>query len=187
MTSTSQNVDAASGTAGLDEAEIALLRTRLEKAVAKVCPLWMGPQADDLVQISMLRVLDIVAKSEEERSFNASYLYRVAYSALVDELRRVRWRREVPLESGPEEQAPLGASTANPEDRAAGREVGDEINACLHTLIDARRRAVVLYLHGHSASESAMLLRHGVKQVRNWVYRGLTDLRACLAKKGIHP
>lgn len=173
--------------AAVDEAEIEKLRERLERAVTQVCPSWMAVQADDLVQISILRVLDIVAKSEHQRTFNASYLYRVAYSALVDELRRAHWRREVPIENEKAEPMPIEEVAVNPEDRAASRQLGDAITDCLHQLINSRRRAVVLHLHGHSAAESARLLGRGLKQVRNLVYRGLADLRACLSKKGLNP
>ncbi len=187
MTDRTHHQPAKTRLSGLDEAEIAQLRARLEKAVAKVCPAWMAVQADDLVQVSLLRVLDVVAKSEQDRTFNASYLYRVAYSALIDELRRARWRREVPLDNDQAEPMPIEEEAVSPEQRFAGRQLGDAITACLNEMIASRRRAVVLHLHGHSASESARLLGHRIKQVRNLVYRGLTDLRSCLRRKGLRP
>ena len=171
-----------------DDRDLVALRRRLEQAVARVCPRWMLHHADDIVQVSMLRVLEVVRKDEQRRSFNASYLYRVAYSALVDELRRARWRHEVPLEGTDDASKPSHPSAeAGPESRAAGREVGEAIAACMRTLIPSRRRAVLLHLHGHSAAESAALLGQSLKQVRNLIYRGIADLRACLRKKGVEP
>ena len=47
--------------------------------------------------------------------------------------------------------------------------------------------AVVLHLQGHSVPEAARLLNWGNKRTENLVYRGLADLRNCLALKGLEP
>ena len=54
-------------------------------------------------------------------------------------------------------------------------------------LVRPRRLAVALYLQGHSVPEAAKLLEWGNKRTENLVYRGLADLRECLAKKGLKP
>jgi RNA polymerase sigma-70 factor (ECF subfamily) len=50
-----------------------------------------------------------------------------------------------------------------------------------------RRRAVMLYLQGHSVPEAARLLGWTAKRTENLVYRGLADLRHCLRAKGHTP
>lgn len=170
-----------------DSADLALLRRRLEKAVGRVCPPWLASQTDDLVQTAMLRLLDVLGRSEHSRSFSSSYLYKVAYSALIDEIRRLRRRREVAIEDDRGMEMPIESPGLGPEERASGRRLGDEIADCLRRLIVPRRRAVALHLYGHTGAEAAKLLGHGLKQVRNLTYRGLADLRACLEAKGIEP
>jgi RNA polymerase sigma-70 factor (ECF subfamily) len=75
----------------------------------------------------------------------------------------------------------------DPERRLQGREAGAAIRDCLGRLVRPRRRAVVLHLQGHSATEVAELLGYGLKRADNLIYRGLKDLRACLGNKGKHP
>lgn len=134
----------------------------------------------------MLRVLEIGEKDEGPRSFSASYLWRVAYTTLVDEIRRYRRRREVDLTETPQE-APRGGGLPNPERAAAGTEIGRGIQACLATLVPPRRRAVTLYLLGHNVPEIHGLLGLRAKQAENLVYRGLGDLRKCLRSRDLAP
>jgi RNA polymerase sigma-70 factor (ECF subfamily) len=168
-------------------AELALLRERLEKVVGRVCPRWLASQADDLVQTAMLRLLDVLARRVHSRSFSSSYLYKVAYSALVDEIRLLRRRREVAIEDDEGMEMPIESPVTGPEERASGRRLGDEIADCLKRLIVPRRRAVALHLYGHTGAEASKLLGHRLKQVRNLTYRGLADLRGCLQTKGLEP
>ncbi len=172
--------------ATLSEEECARLLRELERAVAKVCPRWLADRRDDLVQAALMRVMEIQRRSEGKRRFAASYLWKAAYSAMVDEIRRLRRRREDPLEDEAWEGGPA-TSTPGPERRAADREVALGIRQCLGRLVRPRRMAVVLYLQGHSVPEASKLLNWGNKRTENLVYRGLADLRACLAGKGLEP
>lgn len=165
------------------------IQARLERAVTSVCPGWLVDQRDDLVQACLIRVMEISRQSEGKREFSSSYLWRVAYSALIDEIRRVRRRQEVPLEEatdvGSEPAQPKGP--AGPEQGRAAREIGRGIRGCLRELVESRRRAVTLHLLGHSVPEAAALLAWDVKRTENLVYRGLADLRKCLIRKGLTP
>lgn len=116
----------------------------------------------------------------------ASYLWKVAYTALVDEIRRYRRRREVPLEEDGWEGGPA-TEALSPERQTAGREIARGIQDCLPRLVRPRRMAVVLYLQGHSVPEAAKLLDWGNKRTENLVYWGLADLRECLNRKGLKP
>src|SRR5262245_61923204 len=75
------------------------LRADLVKALRRACPSWLDSRRDDLVQIAMLKVLD-VRKREENRALSPSYLYKTAYTVVVDEMRRAQWKRETSLENG---------------------------------------------------------------------------------------
>jgi len=165
--------------------EFADIRRKLEQAVATVCPYLPADEKDDVVQAACLRLLKIQQKNEGEREFSASYLWKVAYSALIDETRRRRRRREDPLVQ--EMLDTTVHAPGNPEREAAAREVGSAIQGCLQRLVRTRRLAVTLYLQGHGVPESAQLLGWKRKKVENLVYRGLADLRHCLDIKGIKP
>lgn len=164
------------------------LRAQLARAVARTCPASLADRRDDLVQNALLRVVALQQRSTAERTFSASYLYRAAHSALVDELRRVRRRREVPLEDdaadGP---GPGAAPQPDPERATHGRQIGRGLLACLQALPEGRRLAVTLHLQGHSVPEAARLLDWDTKRTENLVYRGLEALRACLTAKGLTP
>ena len=163
----------------------ASVRRKLEQAVSKICPYLPASDKDDVVQAAILRLLKIQQKSEGNREFNASYLWRVAYSALIDETRRRRRRKEDPLEQ--EVLDTTVHASGNPERETAARELGSAIQVCLQRLVRTRRLAVTLYLQGHGVPEAAQLLDWQRKKVENLVYRGLVDLRQCLNAKGIKP
>jgi RNA polymerase sigma-70 factor (ECF subfamily) len=163
--------------------EIGRLRVELVRAVARTCPRWLADRADDLVQTALMRVMDAAARREENAQFSALYLRKAAYSAVVDEIRRLRRRREVPLEEEPEHQ--LVAVEADPERQAVTHELAGAIRGCLKELVEARRRPVTMHLLGHSVGEVAARLRLRAKQAENLVYRGLADLRRCLEARGV--
>ena len=54
-------------------------------------------------------------------------------------------------------------------------------------LVLPRRLAVTLHLQGHTVPEAGSLLGWNAKRAENLVYRGLADLRDCLAGKGVRP
>lgn len=169
--------------------DYATLRQDLVRAVARLCPRWMADRRDDLVQAAVMRVMQITgrrsAAGEGNRSLSTSYLYRVASSVLVDEIRRLRRRNETDLQD--EAAAPVAIGTENPERGMASMEIGRGIQDCLLGMKRERRLAVTLHLQGHSVPEAARILDWAAKQTENLVYRGLADLRACLMAKGIRP
>lgn len=162
------------------------LHERLQKAVSAVCPLWLADQRDDLVQIAMLRVMDLQKKSEGKRQFSTSYLWKVAHSALIDEIRRKRRRQEVGIDDATPVDLPA-TNSSSPEERARSREVGEGIRDCLAQMVPTRREAVALKLQGHSVPEAARILGWTAKKTENLVYRGLKDLQDCLSSKGLTP
>lgn len=164
------------------------LRADLVRCVARVCPSWMADRRDDVVQAAVMRVMRSVEQTphvEGDSRLGTSYLYKVAYTALVDEIRRVQRRRETLLED--EGADPVRTARPDPEQVAAAREAGRGIQDCLRQLSHDRRLAVTLYLQGHTVPEAARLLACAAKRAENLVYRGLAELRACLLSKGIRP
>ena len=166
--------------------DYAKLREHLVRAVARLCPTWMSNQRDDLVQSAVIRVMQAVERqapgSEGNRPFASSYLYKVAHSALVDEIRRFRRRRETDLDD--EGVTPAAVTREDPERITGSREIGRGILECLSRISRDRRLAVTLYLQGHSVVEASRILDWTAKRTENLVYRGLADLRQCLVSKG---
>ena len=72
------------------------LRAVLQRAVRRVCPRWLVDRSEDLVQVAMMKVLDARGRNEGLGVLPSSYLYKVAYTTLVDEIRRLRRRPEIP-------------------------------------------------------------------------------------------
>jgi len=169
-------------TTSIAPAEVADLRADISRAIRTVCPRWLADQADDLTQIAISRILDRVRSTNGEMELSPGYLYRTAYSVVIDEIRRRRRRPEIPLESDELAVSEKG----DPERQTFSREVRDAISECLSRLAPSRRRAVTLHLIGHSLEEISALLECRYKDATNLVYRGRSDLRACLRKKGVN-
>ena len=159
------------------------LRGDLVAILRKTCPRWLQDVVEDLAQEAVLKVWEIQQRSENRREFSPFYLRKVAHSVLVDEIRRRARRKEESLDaevSG----SPVMATRPGPERRTMSRELGRAIVECMEKMNRNRRRALVLRRLGHSAQEVADLLGWGRKQAQNRIYRGLADLRLCLASKG---
>ena len=167
-------------------ADVAAIRAALERVAARICPAWLANQRDDIVQVAVMRVMQVASASPEGNlSLSSSYLWKAAHSAMVDEIRRLRRRKEEPLDGSG--AGDVVVTAGGPEQTALGREVGEAIRGCVSGLVESRRIAVTLYLQGHSVPEAARLLEWAPKKVENLVYRGLSDLRRCLMAKGIQP
>lgn len=173
----------------LTSIDYAKLRQDFARTLARICPRWLADQREDVVQAAVMRVMQFATKhsmdGEGDEALAPSYLYRIAYNALVDEIRRVRRRNETDLEG--ETVEPAAVPSACPERIAASRETGRCIQDCLARLARDRRLAVTLHLQGYSVPEAARMLDWALKRTENLVYRGLADLRACLISKGIRP
>lgn len=169
----------------ISDADYERLRDDLKRSVAKVCPRWLADRSEDLVQVALMRVMEIRRKSEGSAEFSSYYLKKAAYSALIDEIRRLRRRQEVSMEGDEETEFDPAAETPDPERTSAGREVGRAIRDCLGLMVRPRRLAVTLNLQGHSVPEIGRLLGWTGKKAENLVYRGMSDLRGCLEGKGL--
>jgi RNA polymerase sigma-70 factor (ECF subfamily) len=162
------------------------LRERLRRSVRRVCPRWLTDSAEDIVQVALLRVADVRRRGETSHPLPSSYVWKVAYSATVDEIRRRQRERAVPLDESPgahDAASPEGG----PERDEALRRLRRGITECLARLITPRRITVGLHLLGHEPAEIAVIAGWDGKRTRNLLHRGLTDLRRCLADKGLAP
>ena len=141
---------------------------------------------DDLVQAAMTKVIDSVKVDPTHPEPPSAYLEKVAYSALVDEIRRQRRRQETAMEPETMEQS-IESERVGPDKLLLAKEISKHIQGCLEKLVEDRRMAVTLRLLGHSMQEIHTMLGWSEKRSENLALRGLSDLRRCLTAKGITP
>jgi RNA polymerase sigma-70 factor (ECF subfamily) len=156
-----------------------VLRQQLARVVARVCPPTLSASREDIVQAALIRILQL---GEEDPTLSSSYLWKVAFSATIDELRRQGRRAESPLDDAGD----LATASAHPDPERLlrGQQAGEALRACLGALAPSRRRPVTLFLLGHSLVDIAERLGMPVKRTDNLVYRGIADMRRCLRAKG---
>lgn len=159
-----------------------VVRARLVAAVRRFTPAWMADQVDDLVQMAIMKIL----RGSPDWTLEEPLLRRIAYSVVIDELRRRKRRAETGISpSLPERIA--NSAEITPDQRLDGTRIGEVVVGCLQDLSEDRRRAVTLYLQDHTVPQIAELLDWDKKRTSNAVYRGLSDLRTRLAQAGVLP
>jgi RNA polymerase sigma factor (sigma-70 family) len=160
----------------------------LRAAIARVCPRDMAADYDDIHQEACLRIWRAIASGREIPA-PASYIYRVAATTTIDAIRRVKARREQPLEplvSGSDTELDIPAPAhETPLSIAELTQLGEKTHRAIAAFPIHRRRAVSLHLQGLTTQEIAHLLGWSEAKARNLVYRTLKDLRVRLRADGI--
>ncbi len=156
----------------------------VRRSVRAACGPAMQAQADDIAQTVMVRVVARLRDDPQRVPRTASYLWKMAHHAVIDEIRRRRRRPQ----TEPSEDAPtLVASDGDPERATDGVQIGAAINECVLALPDERQTVVTLFLQGHGVAESSRIVGWPRKRVENLAYRGLAAVRKCLQRKGVTP
>jgi RNA polymerase sigma-70 factor (ECF subfamily) len=156
---------------------------RLIRFVNRICPAWLAGYREDIAQAATVRLLEAWKKSENKPALKSSYLWRVAYTATVDQIREIRRRGATHIDEGPlDDENP--AIAVNPQPEHDARDLGRAIQACLLGIHVRRRTVVSFHLVGHDAAEIGQLTGWNTKKVQNLLYRGLDDMRRCLASRG---
>ena len=166
--------------------QLALIRRQLVRSVARICPAQLGSEQDDIVQVALIRLSERLSRAPEAEC-TPGFVWKVAYSVTVDEIRRRRRRSEVDLADIPEEGGVPFDARPGPDQQVEARRQREGLRVCLRALRVERRRAVTLHLLGHTVPETGRLMSWNPKRAANLVYRGLADLRACLTNKGLAP
>jgi RNA polymerase sigma-70 factor (ECF subfamily) len=144
----------------------------LASAVRRHCPSDLSSMREDLVQIAILKLVENRAH-EENSEPRASYLRKIAFTVVIDELRRRK------------RGAAYRQQAVNLELETVSPEVGLAIRQCLQRLSADRRVVVALYLQGSRLAETARALGWVEKRAENLLYRGLQELRLCLGPGGL--
>ena len=161
------------------------LRRLLVQAITASCPRWLAEERDDMVQRALVRIVQIANRRAAGDGFSASYLNRVAFTVVADEISRWKRTHSYPIQVLPDGEP--RATNPNPEEGHRLQEFGWAIRRCLEGLHPTRRRAVTLMLLGHKNREIALLMKWDAKRAENLVTRGRADLRRCLEERGFRP
>lgn len=165
----------------VDEQALVELRATLEAATARCLPVSMASHRDDVVQLAMLKAADALRAG---RPVTKRWLARVAYTTMIDELRRNRIGREDPSSDG---ELEVASPQASPEEQIRDAELGGALASCLEQLAPRSRRSITLFLAGHQAREVARVVAVTTKAVQHLISRARLALRQCLSKKGFAP
>jgi RNA polymerase sigma-70 factor (ECF subfamily) len=164
----------------------------LRRAIATVRPHGFGLEVEDIEQEVRIRVWNLLRR-ESEVDHPKSYLYRIAVNATLDEIKRVKRRREDSLAEATVEARvesddgilPFNRKRSSPEKQAQIVQILDRVETCIDRLSDNRQLAVRLHLQGLTTQETADLNGWTEAKARNLTYRGLHELRAMLQREGI--
>ncbi len=157
------------------------VRRHVARAVNRLCSAWPNAGRDAIVDNALQQLHKVVAKGEGNASLAAPDVWKRAYIAMIEEVRRGRRPAAAPAHTGTDD------TPARQESSRGGRALGFAIHECLHTLVPARRAAVVLHLQGHTVRQIATLLGYSSRKAESFVYRALDGVRSCLETKGMRP
>jgi RNA polymerase sigma-70 factor (ECF subfamily) len=137
------------------------------------------PESDvgDVVQEVRVRLWRAHPASETIGQLGVSYVYRTAISAAIAVVGRHRSAEALSDTPAPVLDQPDGA--------LARSEVAHAVALAVGRLPERRRVAVRMHLAGYSRDEISDACGWSEAKTRNLLYRGLADLRADLARRGI--
>lgn len=150
------------------------------------CSPWLVQESEDLVQEVLMKVITLERERGPDHPLPRAYIEKIAFSRLVDEIRRRRVRRAESL-SEEETASEVPDSGPDPQRATDSAAAGEAILDCLKKIIEPRRIAVSLRLRGYSPAEIAGGMGWNDRRAQNLVFRGMEDLRRCLRDKGMNP
>jgi len=159
---------------------------RLTQSVRRHCGRDSGIDPDDVEQEVRIRLWRALQRDRLETA-HASYIQKVVVSVVVDAFRRARLRATEPL---PEEGSAAGDwglqdAGPGPERQADSDRAAEVLGECLAELGGRRRVAVELHLQGYGHVEISGMLGISDEAVRKLVARGMDELKALLALRGL--
>ena len=136
-----------------------------------------GLDPDDIIQDIRIKIWKLVC-SDKKISNYSSYIKKIVYSSVIDQLRKCRrdqgvYNHAIQIQIA-ELEHPYSKDSTHPNylDFTIGRAVD--------LLIDTRKQVVKLYLLNLSLKEIAAYLNWSEDKTRNLLYRGLGDLKRAL-------
>jgi len=137
---------------------------------------------EDIEQEIKLKLWKLLKKGKRVDNL-PSYIRKMAYSATVDELRKMR--KQVPtreLQSGADRDSLRELLSAkwpsqSPPDELEWKEMRAAVRGQIEGLGEDRKCILLLYLAGMSVEEMSEFCRWDKVKVRHLLYRGISDLK----------
>ena len=142
---------------------------------------------DEAMQELRIRLWRAFPGSDQLAAVSAGYVYRAAVTAALMVLRRRRAKRESGVEVTQRFEESTPTREPGPAETLDESELAERVARAIDELPSARQAVVRLHLRGYHREEIAELLGWSEAKTRNLLYRGLDDLRALLAGRGIGP
>lgn len=159
----------------------------LRRAIARFCPRHLGLHHDDLEQEARLRLWTALRRERPIQDL-ASYIYRVAATATIDAVRRIKARRgdrTASLDAEGDAGAPSSATAEGPEAGLDRQRLLAKVEGVLERM-EARRATVVrLHFQGFTTVEIARMLATTEPAARNLLHRALKEMRHHLEDEGL--
>ena len=145
--------------------------------------------ADDIVQEVKIKLWKELSKQEKIVNLKA-FICQIAFTTTIDEIRKVKTRRQEPLPEEEQEMDLLMSARVNPDPptphvELERKEIQRLVVSAVDSLGDNRRQVVKLYLYGMNYKEIALELGWSEGKARNLLYRGLEELSEILKSKGV--
>lgn len=156
-------------------------RDRVRRTAYLLCGDWH--RADDLTQIAFVKLYGAWANIREHAALDA-YVRRCLVRATVDESRRP-WRREQFVDELPEPPGSSSSGSGELPDLASAVVDRQLLRQALEDIPAGQRAVLVLrYFDGLDVAGAAAALECSEGNVKSQTARGLTALKAALARLG---
>jgi RNA polymerase sigma-70 factor (ECF subfamily) len=146
-------------------------------------------RAEDLAQDTFIKVLNALDRYDPTYKFS-SWIFKIAHNTALDHLRR-KEPETLSLDGSPHARTPAeieatvltpASSEESPEDFAASRELGTEIERAIGTLRAEYRIAILLcHVEGRAYEEIAEIMAVPLGTVKTYIHRGRNELKKQLA------
>ena len=137
---------------------------------------------EDIEQEVKIKIWKFLNKGKKVDNL-PSYIKRVAYTATIDELRKMRKQNPVSETEGLKNIytvsriKELGNPEDSPESLMEGREMRESLKGLIDSLSENRKQVLRLYLVGMSVEEICEFFDWDKTKVRHLLYRGIDDLK----------
>jgi RNA polymerase sigma-70 factor (ECF subfamily) len=164
-----------SGQAGVNEQ---LFKEVYQKAYPVALKILANQQdAEDAAQECALRFYKVLHDLDPSTNI-AAYVYRMAVNAVFDRLRQIKRRHEEPLPVPDVDGRELASKHPDYEDEIDKKQLIERLAGYIEKLPEKQRQAILLKeLEDMSLQEMADTMGYPVATAKNWVYRGIDELR----------
>lgn len=141
-----------------------------------------GLDPEDVSQDIKIKIWKIL-HDEKVIKYYPSYIRKIINSSVIDLLRK--WKREEGIFFYERQRKVSETKKDYLADLFSEESLRETIGEAVNSLMESRRKVVKLFLLGMSIEEISAYFNWSKDKTRNLLYRGLSDLKRILKKKGI--